>query len=72
MTRPNEELIAVFRELVALERDRELGYSRDELHKDPKTVIEEALSVLDELDEDPDDVIFPDDQEKLDIDYTTP
>ncbi|MEZ3117872.1 hypothetical protein RYH80_18295 [Halobaculum sp. MBLA0147] len=62
-----EAVITVVSELVALERDRTLGYAPDELHTDPRDVIEEALVLLDDLDTDPDEVVFPEDQDRLGI-----
>lgn len=61
------ELKRIVRHLVALERDRMLGYPRGELHRQPEVVVEDALLLLDRLGEDVDDIVFPEDQDALDL-----
>lgn len=51
--------------LIVIERDRQLGYRESELHLDPKEALRQADKALEELGVDPEDVIWPDDREKL-------
>jgi len=60
-----ETVRQVLRDLVALERDRELGYPPGELHKDPREVLREADVALELLGGDPEFVIWEDDRERL-------
>lgn len=61
------ELKRIVRHLVALERDRMLGYPRSELHRQPEIVVEDALRLLDELGENIDEIVNPEDQDALDL-----
>lgn len=54
-------------DLVAIERDRRLGYPVSDLHKSPVDAIIDGATALHELGIDPDEVILPEDQEKLEI-----
>lgn len=57
--------------LIAIIRDRRLGYQEDELHMPPEDAIADALRVLrDEFGTDPEEVVWPDDQDILGIDVT--
>ena len=42
----NKELQKALTTLVAIERDRQLGYVSDELHMDPRDALQEALDAL--------------------------
>jgi hypothetical protein len=53
--------------LLALERDRLLGYKTDELHMDPQEAVQQALAALEDSGYNPDDVVLPDNQERLDL-----
>lgn len=57
-------------DLIAIIRDRQLGYPSEDIHMDPVDAIENGLEVLDELGTNPDEVVFPDDQETLGIEKT--
>lgn len=61
-------LMRLVRELLALERDRLLGFPEDELHRPPRDVIEDTLGVLTTRGWDPDEVVLPDDQTNLGLD----
>lgn len=55
------------RNLMAIERDRLLGYPPAELHQDPKAALQEAVDALEANGEDIDNLIVPSDQETLGI-----
>jgi len=55
----------IIEQLVALERDRLLGYQSDELHEDPKTVLSDALDTLEQHGADTDKVVMPEDKQAL-------
>jgi len=61
------EIEETLRHLLGLERDRLLGYPADELHMDPQTAIQDAVNVLRSRGEGVDDLILPEDQQKLNI-----
>jgi len=61
------DLQQALRSLVAIERDRLLGYPPAELHQDPKAVLQEAVNALEASGEDIDELIVPGDQETLGI-----
>lgn len=63
-----EELKELLRSFVAMERDRLLGYPGDELHADPHAEVERAVAVLERCGDDPDEIIWPEDQEALGLD----
>jgi hypothetical protein len=54
--------------LMALERDRMLGYSEGELHTDPLRIVVDAVSVLESKGQHPEELIMPEDREKLGLD----
>lgn len=63
---PDLELVAqALRNLIAIERDRRLGYAPDELHMDPVKALENGMVALEELGEDATDVVWEDDREAL-------
>lgn len=62
-----EKVTRVLRDLVALERDRSLGYPESELHMDPLKALRQADDALEILGEDPEDIIWPDDRELLNL-----
>lgn len=66
----DEQVAEALRHLVAIERDRALGYPSDELHMEPKDAIVEGMKALDTLGDDPDDIVWPDDQETLGIEVS--
>jgi hypothetical protein len=62
-----ELLESVITDLMALERDRMLGFRESELHRDPKNVIEDAVKALTRVGHNPDDLILPEDQDALEL-----
>lgn len=68
MTDNNDDLIDALQHLIAIERDRMLGYPTDELHMHPKEAIKDGLGALQDHGVDPADVVWEDDRELLDID----
>lgn len=62
-----DEILEVLADLIALERDRELGFKAGELHREPQAVLQEACKLVAALDYNPDDVVLPEDQETLGI-----
>ena len=66
------EVKRALRDLIALERDRCLGYAYEDLHMPAEEAIEAGLAALDQLGSDPDTVVLPDDQEKLDLNWERP
>lgn len=54
-------------DLIALERDRELGFPTGELHKNPRYVLRQSDEALRSLDHDPTEVIWEDDRKALGI-----
>lgn len=62
---PETSLEAVTRDLLAIERDRLLGYAADELHMDPRSAVEMAWTVLVARGYDPDALIPPSEQTTL-------
>lgn len=63
---PDLELVAqALRNLIAIERDRRLGYAYEDLHMDPVKALENGMVALDELGEDPCDVVWERDRENL-------
>lgn len=64
----NEEVVRdALRNLVAIERDRQLGQRDDELHMDPKTALVDGAKALNELGDDPNEIIWEEDQQALGI-----
>lgn len=61
------EIERMLRHLLALERDRLLGYPSDELHMDPQVAIQDAVNALRNRGRSIDDLILPEDQQKLSI-----
>lgn len=55
--------------LIAMERDRLLGYPSSELHMQPETALKIALTALDEQGRDVEFLIMQDDQAALPIDF---
>jgi hypothetical protein len=64
----DNELEKVTRDLMAIERDRLLGYRTSDLHMDPKAALNRAIAVLEAHGYDPDELILPEDQRSLDLD----
>ena len=60
-----ERLLA---DLFAMERDRLLGFPGSELHANPQEIIQQAYEVLTACGHDPDQLVLPDDQERLNLD----
>jgi len=60
-----ERLLA---DLFAMERDRLLGFPGSELHANPQKIIQQAYDVLTACGHDPDQLVLPDDQERLGLD----
>lgn len=60
-----EQLVSALTTLVAIERDRLLGHSSDELHVTPREALLEADDALLAAGEDPEEVIWSDDRERL-------
>lgn len=65
-----DDLRRLLRDFVAMERDRELGFPGDELHRWPRQAIVEALELLETLGDDPDEIVWPEDQETLGIEVS--
>ncbi|TKX60671.1 hypothetical protein EXE48_11910 [Halorubrum sp. ASP1] len=64
----DSKLEEVTRDLMAIERDRLLGYRTSDLHMDPKAALNRAIAVLEAHGYDPDELILPEDQRSLDLD----
>ncbi|RLM94308.1 hypothetical protein [Haloarcula sp. Atlit-7R] len=60
-------ILQALHELVAIERDRLLGYPQGELHKDPSVALQQAVNALESKGDDIDNLILPEDQEALNI-----
>jgi hypothetical protein len=65
-----EQLESVTKQLMALERDRLLGFRESKLHRDPKTVIEDAVEELTRIGNNADDLVLPEDQDALELDLS--
>lgn len=63
----NETVRRALRNLVAIERDRQLRYPFGELHMNTRTALVDGVKALNELGDDPNDIISPEDQERLGI-----
>ena len=61
----SSNLEEALQDLVAIERDRRLGYT--EFHMDQKVALENAIDALEGAGWDRDEIILPEDQEKLDL-----
>jgi hypothetical protein len=61
------EVEQALRHLLAIERDRLLGYTSGQLHMDPQTAVQDAINALERRGHDADDLILPEDQRKLNI-----
>jgi hypothetical protein len=55
--------IQLCRDLVALERDRIVGFSPDELHNTPQAVIRDVVNTLDTLNVQVNDLVLPEDRD---------
>lgn len=62
-----DDVKKALRNLIAIERDRQLGYPHEDLHMDPTQAIVEGLDALEELGDDPNEIVWPEDQETLGI-----
>lgn len=60
-----EAVVDALTTLMALQRDQLLGYRESELHTDPKQALQQALEALSDAGENPGQVIWADDREKL-------
>lgn len=65
----NSPLEDALNNLIAIERDRLLGYPSSELHMQPETALTVALTALDEQGRDVEFLIMQDDQAALPIDF---
>jgi hypothetical protein len=54
-------------DLMAIERDRLLGYPSDELHMHPLDAVRKAWMELTDHGHNPDELILPEDQDRLDL-----
>ena len=61
----HEPVRSTLTDLIAIERDRLLGYLSSELHADPLDVLRDADDALEAIGVDPLDVIWPDDRDRL-------
>jgi len=61
----NDDVEHALTTLVAIERDRCLGYPESELHTDPTAAIQEALDALENDGRNTDQIVFPDDKDRL-------
>lgn len=61
----NEEVLDALKTLMALERDRQFGYHTSELHTDPTGALRDAMGAVESAGDDPDQIIWPEDQKKL-------
>jgi len=66
----SDEIERVLLDFIAIERDRLLGYSSGEFHREPRDALVDGMWQLIEAGHDPDEIIFPDDQEKLNLDFS--
>lgn len=64
-----DEIERVLLDFVAMERDRLLGYPSDELHRDPHNALVDGMEQLIEAGHNPDEIIFPEDQDVLDLNF---
>lgn len=55
----DSNLVAALRNLVAIERDRCLGYPEGELHMAPERAVKEAKEALEEHGERTDELLYP-------------
>jgi hypothetical protein len=63
---PDVELVKqALRNLIAIERDRLMGYPSDELHMSPRKAMENGMVALEELGEDATDVVWEGDRERI-------
>ena len=61
----DEQTLEALIALVAVERDRLLGYPADELHMDPEDALAQGIDSLVAEGFDIDQIVLPDDREKL-------
>ena len=63
----DDEVLDALIDLIALERDRQLGYPQDHLHMRPEHAIENALNVIERHHDGigPEAIVQPDDAETL-------
>jgi len=60
-----DDVREVLTDLIALERDRELGYPSDELHAPPRRVLQRSLDVLSDYGVDPSEIVWDEDADSL-------